>query len=187
MAHILLCVPVLPSYVSHCPILYKSPQIITHLASRNNTPLFRLDTPNFLHGTFVKVGGIIAPPYVCDRTDGGFAGVDIDVLEATGTALNFSVVYILSEDLRKENESEDTLWRGRRGPWNTILLRLESGEIDIGVGGFFLTPERIAALGYIHPYGTDSSQFFATQDLITSNKIGIWIGFVVVLMVLGNI
>jgi len=106
---------------------------------------------------------------------GGYAGYDLDILESMAAELNFTLHYILEKDLRRENESNEILWRGLFGPWNVVLIRIESGEIDIGVGHFILTPQRIRGLSFTTTYFQDKTQFYATKHLIFSTSIDDWL------------
>jgi len=135
---------------------------------RNNTPLLPLKIPKDLDGKPLNVGVVVISPYICDRVGGGYFGLDIEIIEAMASVLNFTVRYLRSDELEKPNDSLGIPWKGTVGPWKSVLLRVLSRDVDIAIGNFVLRPERIADFGYTPPYTRDVVRFFVTSDPILS-------------------
>ena len=149
---------------------------------RYNESLFPLKLPHNLNGKAFKVGALVTEPFVCNRIGGGYAGLDIDIIEAMASALNFTIAYINAEDLRKDSDEKVTHWRNNYGLWKVLYLRALAGEIDVGIGRLTLRPDLVDDLGYTQPYLRNAVEFFVTQDLVLANEMKHWVAMVVIRM-----
>jgi len=153
--------------------------------SRKNFQLLPPKSPHNFHGKVIKVALAENPPYTCNRIGGGFAGIDIEIIDYIAESLNLKAKYIPVMDLKRyDDESLDIVYKGYYGDWKLILLRTLSEEVNVGSGGLALTNALIGNVGYTQAYMTDSIEFFATDDMELSNRIELRIAFIVVPMAL---
>ena len=158
-------------------------QLTVYFSSRNNATLFPSKTPHDLRGKIIRVGLVITPIATCDQIGGGYAGTEIEMMEAIASVLNFRIVYNSSNELKRRTDSEYDDWTAAYGPWKTVLLRVLSGEVDIAMGGFNILSTRFDKVDYTQPYAKDNFRFYATNDMKSSHQIVGWIRSMVLQMV----
>jgi len=76
----------------------------------------------------------MSKPFVCNRIGGGYAGLDIEIIEAMASELNFTVIYVRAQDLKTERDVDTIPWRNNYGLWKVLHLRAISGDVDITLG-----------------------------------------------------
>ncbi|KAK7084147.1 hypothetical protein SK128_027038 [Halocaridina rubra] len=85
-------------------------------------------------------------------------GIDIEVVSALSTVLNFTLEFV--EPPPGELWGEDT----GNGSWNGMVGKLSQNEGDIGVANLFLTLGRLGVIDYSAPYDAEVSCFLARSD-----------------------
>jgi len=166
-------------------IIYKlSIHVFSSFYYRNNIHLFPPKLRHDLNGKVIKVGVVENPPALYRRIGGGFAGLDIEMIDAMASALNFKAQFFPASDLIKENDGPLAIpYKTYYGPWKTVMLRTIAGDVSIGIGGMLLSHHQIGDIGYTQIYARDNFEFFATNDPILSTRAERWIALVIFVMV----
>jgi len=139
-----------------------------------------------LHGKVINIGLVVAPIATCHRIGGGFAGVEVELIDAMASALNFTANYQSSTVLARENDSQLAPWKGSSGPWQTILIRLLSGEVNVGIGAFILWKKLFEDFECTQPFDKDKYTFYATSDVILAGATERWIGIMTLQMIIAH-
>jgi len=143
---------------------------------RNNATLFPSKEPHNLKGREIRIGAVVAPISTCSRVGGGIAGPETQIIDAMASALNFTAIFIASENMIKRKDFAIDHWKTMDGPWRTVLLETFAGNVDIAMGGYLLWPEMTDDFTFIYPFATDALRFYATNDKIvsyfTENTVG---------------
>ena len=126
--------------------------------------------PHNLNGRVIKFGVVIVPPSTCDRIGGGYAGTHISLVRSMADTLNFTAVFIASNNVRTAQESEPSRLECARGPWRTVLAATLSGEVSAALGGFVMWPPLLEDFSSIQTIDQEVCSFFVTSNLILTSR-----------------
>ncbi len=92
------------------------------------------------------------PPYQLKDENNNIVGFEIDLADA------------IAEKLGLEIQWQDT-------SFDSIILSVESGQLDMGVSGFSVTPERLEVITFTLPHSTTEGQIVMLQSTINAKHI----------------
>jgi len=84
--------------------------------------------------------------------------------------LNFTAVFIASNNVRTAQESEPSRLECARGPWRTVLAATLSGEVSAALGGFVMWPPLLEDFSSIQTIDQEVCSFFVTSNLILTSR-----------------
>jgi ABC-type amino acid transport substrate-binding protein len=93
------------------------------------------------------------PPYqLRDNTTGQIVGFEVDLANACAAKLGFTIQW---NDVAFDN----------------IILSVQNGQLDMGVSGFSITPERLDQVSFTIPHSTTQGQVIMLQSIMTAKGI----------------
>jgi len=103
---------------------------------------------------FIKVGTDPTwPPYqLRDNVTGEIVGFEVDLADACAAKLGLTIQW---NDVAFDN----------------IILSVQQGQLDMGVSGFSVTPERLAEVSFTLPHSTTEGQVVMLQSTMTAKGI----------------
>jgi len=93
------------------------------------------------------------PPYQMKDDAGNIIGFEVDLANAVAEKLGLTIQW------------QDT-------SFDNIILSVESGQLDMGVSGFSVTPERLEVVTFTLPHSTTEGQIVMLQSTIDAKHIG---------------
>ncbi len=109
---------------------------------------------NRLHGLDYTASG----DKVKDVTNHSSTGIFANLAGILEREMNYSLTRIMRQDGLWGHK-----WPGN-GSWSGMLSNLLKGEADFILGSFTLTPERIAAIDYLHPLAMETIAVYILND-----------------------
>jgi ABC-type amino acid transport substrate-binding protein len=93
------------------------------------------------------------PPYqLRDNVTGKIVGFEVDLANACAAKLGLTIQW---QDVGFDN----------------IILSVQQGQLDMGVSGFSVTPERLAQVSFTLPHSTTQGQVVMLQSTMTAKNI----------------
>ena len=92
------------------------------------------------------------PPYQLRDDAGKIVGFEVDLANACAAKLNLTIQW---NDVTFDN----------------IILSVQNGQLDMGVSGFSVTPERLAVVSFTLPHSTTEGQVVMLQSAMTAKGI----------------
>ena len=93
------------------------------------------------------------PPYqLLDNTTGKIVGFEIDLADACAAKLGYTIEW---SDVAFDN----------------IILSVQNGQLDMGVSGFSVTPDRLKEVSFTLPHSTTLGEVVMLQSTIDAKKI----------------
>ena len=93
------------------------------------------------------------PPYqLRDNVTGEIVGFEVDLANACAEKLGFTIKW---NDVGFDN----------------IILSVENGQLDMGVSGFSVTPERLGVVSFTLPHSTTEGQVVMLQSTMDAKQI----------------
>jgi len=92
------------------------PEVSLIFRFRNDTLAISSKHHHGLNGKIIRAVVVVAPIATCKRVGGGYAGAEIEMMEAIASALNITLEYNSSMELSRENDSQHAALEGGYGP-----------------------------------------------------------------------
>jgi len=93
------------------------------------------------------------PPYqLLDNTTGAIVGFEVDLANACAAKLNLTIDW-------------------QSVSFDNIILSVQQGQLDMGVSGFSITPDRLEQVSFTLPHSTTQGQVVMLQSTMTAKGI----------------
>ena len=93
------------------------------------------------------------PPYQLRDDQGKIVGFEVDLADACAQKLGLTIDW-------------------KETAFDNIILSVQGGQLDMGVSGFSVTPERLNQVSFTLPHSTTEGQVVMLQSTIDSKHIG---------------